>query len=216
MGRNSVNDNLNTTKLNILECAANLFALKGYTETTMRELSSAAKLKNPASLYYHFPSKNAVLEYMLEEYAQNNTDILESRNIGDILRKSPNTDGVIACLQTSFPIERLQYYLNVLCVMLQEQLRNATVRKYISDNMILSTELSAGKIFSILIEIGVIRNDIDIDYWKKIISSLFYTFASRRMLGIGDNSPEFIGKGMEEMLRGTFDMIFKLHGTAEM
>ncbi|MCL2045685.1 MAG: TetR/AcrR family transcriptional regulator [Oscillospiraceae bacterium] len=201
------------TKQRILECAASIFAKKGFADTSVRELAIAAGLKNPASLYHHFPSKNAILEEMMEEYAVDNTDIFEMRNIDGILLEKPNADGILACLQTAFPADKIAYYMNVLCVMLQEQLRNPNVGRYISDQLVLRAEINFGKIIDALIKLEIIDDNIDSDYWSKIVSSLFYTFALRMMLGIGDNQPEFTGKGMEGLLRESFNLMLELHGT---
>ena len=205
----SQNSQGNITKQRILECAANLFAEKGFTETTIRELTKAVGLKNPASMYHHFESKNAVLEFMLDDYALNNTDVFENRNIAAILKENPTVDGIMACLQTSFPSGKVDYYLKVLCVMLQEQLRNPIVRKHMSEQVILRSEVNSGKIIVMLKELGIIRQDVEPDYWTKVVSSLFYSFATRMMLGIGDNSPGFIGMGMEDLLRETFGLMLE-------
>ena len=200
------------TKQKIMECAASMFSEKGFTETSVRELIKAVGLKNPASFYSHFTSKNAILEEMLEDYVANNTDVFENKNITKILQENPTTDGIMSCLETAFAPDRLEYYLNVLCVMLQEQLRNAAVRKQVTEAMILRSEKNSGKIIEKLKELGVISRDTDTDYWTKVISSLYYSFAARRMLGIGDTSPGFTGKGMADLLRHTFDTILELGG----
>ena len=208
----SQNSQIGTTKQRILDCAAQLFSEKGFTETSIRELTKAANLKNPASLYSHFPSKIAILEYMLEDYAEYNIDVFENRNIHRKLRENPTADGMLGCLQTVFPPEREAYYLKVLCVMLQEQLRNPVARVFISEQIILRAEKNIGKIVNALIDLGIIREDTDPDYWAKIVSSLFYSFATRMMLGIGDNSPEFTGRGMMDMLKGTFELLLEKNG----
>ena len=202
-----------TTKQRILEGAATLFAQNGFAETTIRELTKAVELKNPASFYYHFPSKNAILEYMLEDYAKCNTDVFENRNIAAILQENPTVDGIIACYQLEFPPDKLEYYLKVLCVILQEQLRNPIVGKYVTDQIIMRAEINSGKIIATMIELGIIREDIRPDYWKKVISSLFYTFSVRMMLGIGDNTPEFVGMGMVDLLRESYSLVLELYGT---
>jgi AcrR family transcriptional regulator len=199
---------VNTTKQRILVSAANLFAEKGFTETTIRELADSVGLK-PASLYNHFPSKNAILEFMLEDYSKDNTDVFGNRNIHCILRENPSTDGVVTCLQLSFPSDRQEYYLKVLCVLLQEQLRNPVVRGYMREHFILRAERNVKSVIEALKELGVLRRDTDPDYWIKICSSLFYSFSLRMMLGIGDNAPDFNGMGMVKMLRHTFDLMFE-------
>ena len=200
------------TKQKILDCAAALFAEKGYTETTIRELTNAVGLKNSASLYNHFPSKNAILEHMLEDYTQFNIDVFDKKDILLALRENPTAEGILGCLTTTFPPDRAEYYLKVLCVLLHEQLRNPYVRKYMSEQIILRSELHLKIIFDALKTLGLIRQDADPDYWAKITSSLFYSFATRSMLGIGDSAPDYEGMGMEKMLNHTFSLMLETCG----
>jgi len=202
------------SKQRILTCAAELFAEKGFTETSIRDLAAVVGMKG-ASIYNHFPSKNAILTYMLEDYSAHNTNIFEKKNVSLILRENPTTDGILSCFQLTFPPERKEYYLKVLCVLLQEQLRNPIVRKYMSEEFILRVELNTKAVIEALKGLGIIRQDTDPDYWMKVVSSLFYSFAIRFMMGIGDNAPDFHGMGMVEMLRHTFDMMLDRCGTAK-
>ena len=208
-------NNLNgNTKQRILYCAANLFAEKGFTETTTRELAEAAGL-NPATMYYYFPSKTAILEHMMEDYSAYNTDVFKSRDITGILRRDPSTNGILSCLQLAFPPEQREYYIKVLCVLLQEQLRNPVVGAYIAEKIILNAEKNVRTIINLLIELGALSQDTDPDYWMKIHSSLMYSFAIRMMLGIGDTSQGFDGMNMAEMLRHNYDIMFEKCGTAK-
>ncbi len=50
----------------VLEQAALLFAKKGYANTTLQDVGNAVGLSRPA-LYHYFPSKNALLEAMVED-----------------------------------------------------------------------------------------------------------------------------------------------------
>ena len=206
--------NGNDTKQRILECAANLFAEKGYTETTIRELAEALGL-NPASLYYHFTSKNAILEHMLENYSAYNIDIFIDRDLSRLLKDNPTPEGILSCLQLAFPPEHREYYVKVLCVLLQEQLRNPMVRDYVSKYIIQTTEDSVKTIINALKELGALRPDTDPDYWAKIHSSLVYSFSARMMLGIGDAAPGFEGMNMAELLRHNYDLLFAQYGTAK-
>ena len=208
------NSKENTAKQRILDSAAKLFAEKGFAETSIRELSDTAGFKNQASLYYHFPSKNAILEYMLEDYITYNNGLFKEKNISEILKNNPNTDGILTCLQTTFPPDKAEYYLKVLCVLLQEQFCNPIVKNYMAQHFILRSERNMKAIIFELKALGAIREDAGHDYWAKISSSLFHTFATRMMLGIGDNSPGFEGGGMTEILRETFDMMFGIYGSA--
>jgi AcrR family transcriptional regulator len=202
----------NVAKQKILDCAANLFSERGFTETTIREIAKEAGFKNPASLYYHFPSKNAILEHMLDDYSKYNNDVFKEKNISEILRKSPSTDGILACLSTSFPPEKEEYFIKILCVLLQEQFRNTIVRNYMIEYFILLAERNMNTIINELKGLGAIRQDADPDFWLKTTSCLFYTFATRLLLGIGDSEPDFTGMGMVEMLRNSIDIMLEKCG----
>jgi AcrR family transcriptional regulator len=201
------------SKLRILNCAAKLFAEKGYTETSIRKLAAEVGMKG-SSLYNHFPSKGAILEHMLEDYSKYNTDVFAKRDIGQILCANPTSEGILACLQLSFPPDKQDYFLKILCVLLQEQLRNPIVHQYMSEHFILRSENNFRNIIGVLKSLNVLRQDTDVDYWMKVVSSLFYSFATRIMLGIGDDNPDFAGKGMVEMLKATFDLMFEKCGVA--
>ena len=203
-----------TTRQKILDGAAEIFAEKGFTETSIRELADKVGM-NAASLYYHFPSKNAILEQMLEDYSEGNIYVYDEQKITGILLADHTTDGILKCMQTTFPPGRAEYFLRVLCVMMHEQLRNPIVRSYMSEHIILRAEKKVETIIGVLKKLGVVRQDTEPDYWMKITSSLSYTFALRMMLGIGDRSHEFSGRGMTEMHRSTFELLLETCGTAK-
>ena len=200
----------NSTRQRILECAAKLFAAKGYTETSMRELASAVGMKG-ASLYNHFPSKSAILEFMLNDYATQNVGHNDDVAMRAILSENPNAVGILMCLNLAFADDKMDYYQSVLSVIFQEQHRNPVIRGYISENIV-QRERYLGEAIEILVQNGVLRQDIDSDFWMKCGSSIVYTFASRSLLGIGDSSPGYVGKSMVEMLYSLFDNMFSICG----
>ena len=95
---------------------------------------------------------------------------------------------------------------------MQEQFRNPIVRNFMTNHFILRSERNIKAVINELKELGIIRRDADCDYWVKITSGLFHTFSIRRMLGIGDNSPDFTGMGMTGMLKNTFELMFEKCG----
>jgi len=54
-----------TTKERIIEAATDIFAQRGFDAVSMSEISEAVGIKKP-SLYYHFASKDKILENILE------------------------------------------------------------------------------------------------------------------------------------------------------
>ena len=197
------------TKQKILHSAVNLFALKGYTETTIRELAAVVGIKE-ASLYNHFPSKNSILEQILEDFSKITYDFFVQDGL-NALKENPSADGILTCMRLIFN-EGEEQYLKELYVIFQEQHRNPMVRKFVSERIILGTEQVIKAIIIALKEFGVLRPDTDPDFWVKMHSSLVYTFASRSLLGIGDSSPDFSGMGLTEMLRNMYNMMFKTCG----
>ena len=201
----SATQNEQSTKQKILTSSAGLFASKGFTETTTRELADAVGL-NVATLYYHFPSKNAILENLFEDYLDRVWGGFSTPNILSELRKNPTADGIMALLTISNSDEYQDYYLNVLEVLLQEQHRNPLIRQYVAKE-ITDNEGLIGTIIDTLIELNIIRDDTDADFWQKTASSLMYAYSNRLMLGIGDNSKDYSGKTLNELLRDLFALL---------
>ena len=199
-----------STRQKILENAIDLFAMKGFTETSVRELATAVGVKE-ASIYNHFTSKNAILECILDEYSQF-TRTISMQDKLPALKANPTANGVLSCLTLAFTEGREEYYLKELYVILQEQHRNPIVGKFVSEHYILGNEQTVRSLVHSLKELGILNSDADPDFWAKMHSCLLYTFANRLMLGIGDSSPEFSGLSMVEMLRDMYDMMFKLYG----
>ena len=197
-----------STKQRRLDSATRLFAMKGYTETTVRELAASVGVKE-ASIYNHFSSKSAILECILEDYAS----LVFEREKLSTLADNPTAEGILSCLVLAFPEEKMEYYLQKLYVILQEQHRNPVVREFMSKRIILSGEQYFEAIINKLKEFNIIRQDTDPDFWVKIHSSLLYCFASRMLLGIGDNSPNYSGMNMFELMRELCDMMLKTCGT---
>ena len=196
------------TKQRILDCAAELFASKGFTETTIRNIANAVGLHG-SSLYNHFASKNDILEQILEDYSLQNAQAYLAKDIPSILRDDPSPGGILSCMQLEFPKGRELYYLNVLNVLMQEQHRNDTIREFMSEQFILRIEWNVLAVIQELKNLNIIQQDTDADFWMKASSSIVYAFASRRMLGIGDNAPGFTGRSMFDALWALYDQMLR-------
>ncbi|WP_045840279.1 TetR/AcrR family transcriptional regulator [Comamonas thiooxydans] len=60
--------NTNETRENLLRLAARTFSMQGYSATTMRIIAEQAGIE-AASIYYHFPSKEDLVEEVMEQGA---------------------------------------------------------------------------------------------------------------------------------------------------
>ena len=199
-----------STKQKILDSAINLFALKGYTETSVRELATAVGVKE-ASIYNHFPSKNAILEKILEEYSRFTSTVFKKDKLAAI-KDNPTAEGIMSSMVLVFPEGKEKYYLQMLYVIFQEQHRNPIVRKFVAEHYILGNEQTINIMIQNMKELGIIRSDTDPYFCAQMHSSLLYTFASRHMIGIGDNVQGFKGLHMADMLKNMYDTMLKTCG----
>ena len=200
MAINLDNDKQNiSTKQKILNSATHLFALKGYTETTIREIATSIGLTE-ASIYNYFPSKNDILECILEEYTLLMGSVHYKGEKLAALKENPTADDIMSCFTLVFPKDKEEYFLKQLCVILHEQYRNPIVRKFVSEHVVYNSEIVFKNIVERLKELNVLRQDTDADFWAKLYSSLIYTFSSRILLGIGDTDPDFTGMGMYKLI----------------
>ena len=208
-----MNNNLEktTTRQKILDSATQLFAIKGYTETTVRELAAVVGVKE-ASMYNHFPSKNAILECILDEYSSQIVRGFFQKDKLPALKENPTAEGILSCMNLAFPIDKEEFYLKRLYVILQEQHRNPIVRKFMSEQFILKTEQILEIIINKLKEFNILRADTNPDFWIKLHSSLIYTYTSRTLLGIGDSTPGYSGMGMIELMRKMYNMMLETCG----
>ena len=190
-----------------MNAAIDLFSKSGYDKVSMRDIAGEIGI-NAASIYNHFPSKNSILESILKDYMEQIQNRNSDPSFFSYLRENPTTDGIMAFMQFSFPKDNLEYYLKVMCVILQEQHRDPVIRQYVAETF-LSTEQYINTVFDMLKEFNIIRQDSDPDFWMKIASSLIYAFANRVMLGVGDSLPNYSGMGLMELLRFMFDMMLK-------
>ena len=60
----------------LVRSAIDLFAKKGYADTSIRDIGKAAKV-NVALIYYYFKDKEALLQYIIERSARDLVIILK-------------------------------------------------------------------------------------------------------------------------------------------
>ncbi|MDR3269997.1 MAG: TetR/AcrR family transcriptional regulator [Peptococcaceae bacterium] len=201
----------NSTKQLIMLAAIELFAKKGYRETSVREIAAASNITE-ASMYNHFSSKNEILSNILDDYAKfGDANFVESEHMAK-LQANPTPEGILSCMTIVF-LQSEKRHLLELFVLLQEQHRNPVVNAFIRENVILSAEIRVRLILQTLIDLKHLSPDLDMDYWCKIHSSVVYAFANRTALGLGDYDPEYEGHTMRQLLCITYEIMFRLHGT---
>ena len=92
------------SKANILIAARTVFAKKGYSEASLREIAEAVGIKAP-SLYAHFASKEALYEAVYAEVAVEHAEFFD-----DVIRSSGNLR----------PLDRIGHLLGSIEIYYQE------------------------------------------------------------------------------------------------
>jgi AcrR family transcriptional regulator len=198
------------TKQKILEIAIDLFAEKGFTETSMREIAKTAGIKE-ASIYSHFTGKNDILDFILNEYINVTAHVITEENI-EALIKNPSPEGILKCTKLVFPEERRDYYLKILCVILQEHFRNEKIRDFVCGEIIFNTENVSKTILNELVKAGILAKETKVEYWARTHSAILYSFATRHLLRIGEMFPGFTAPGMQDMLVALYNLMFEVRG----
>jgi AcrR family transcriptional regulator len=202
-----------STKQKILICAVDIFAIKGYTETSIRDIASAAGIKS-SSIYNHFSSKEDLLKYMLYDFNDHTQGMFNNPEMPAILQNKPTVEGIMSCIQISFAVLSDEYYFKVLHVIYHEQHRNDIIKSFVAKT-ILEAEAYIEKIFDTLKSLNIIHSAADADFWKKNASSLLYAFPNRMMLGIGEDFSGFTGMGLKDLLSYMFSLIFKMYSVTD-
>jgi len=202
-----------TTKRRILVCAVDMFAKKGFTETSIAEIASAVGIK-ASSLYYHFPQKEDILIYMLEDYAKSVKRVSFNQHLPSMINDNPTTDDLVDCLQFDFTKQKDPFYANVLAVTHREQHRNKLMHGVVR-KQIMNIEVNVARIFAELKAKKVIRQDADPKFWGMVISSLSYHSTCRRMLGIGVDPGNDADPDIRSQLKWAFGLVLELYKLPE-
>lgn len=190
------------TDMKIVHVSLDLFARKGYTESSVREIADAVGIKEP-SIYNHFKSKAAILEHILDKFATAMIQTVPDEKLNN-LTKNAGVDDVIDCFDLSFPKDEERYYLQTLQVLFQEQCRNEDIRRYMADNKFDGIESCAAAVLGRLVEVGALGQSLDIGFWSRAHANISYMVSGGLALGQAYDQ--------EQMLRLMYDKIFMLYG----
>ena len=204
----NVNKDDMPTKQKIMVYALELFCAKGYSETTIRDISSAVGI-SAGSIYGHFSSKEEIIQYMLSDYAERTHDMFCRLDIEPILRKNPTGEGVASCVVKSIAVlAENAYYANLVHLIHQEQHRMALFGSYVLLRL-QETQEFIGRVFGILKDMNVIRADADHEYWGFFAYSVLYLVPTCQALLKVQDTPGYGMKDLVPMLRYLFDAMIE-------
>ena len=206
---NIVSDDM-PTKRRIMIYSLELFNRKGYSETTTRHIASAVGITS-GSIYGHFSSKEEILEYMLKDYGEYTKGMYETLDTESILRKKPTGEGVGECLMSSISIlSKDIYYANLVHLVHQEQHRNPLFGAFVLLRL-QETKDYVKKIFDILKEMNIIKEDANDECWGVVTYSLMHTLSSCLAISIRQQKQSYSMADMGAMLRYIFDTAIAAH-----
>ncbi|MCL2165490.1 MAG: TetR/AcrR family transcriptional regulator [Oscillospiraceae bacterium] len=198
------------TKQKILICALDQFCSKGYIETTIRDIASAVGITS-GSIYGHFSSKEELLNYMLNDYAEYTKSLFKSLDIEPILQKDPTGEGVSKCIMLSISIlTENVYYGNLVHLIHQEQHRNDLFGGFVLLRL-QDTKDFVERVFDVLKEMKVIRADAESEYWGVISYSVLHLIPTCQAISIRRNVPSYSIKDMGTIFRDLFDSVINTY-----
>lgn len=202
-----------TTKERILETSITLFAQKGYTETTLKEIAHGCGIRS-ASIYNHFASKSNILDHILQDYAQyTKSNTLTKEEIAS-RAKTDDPQQLMMSMFYRYDRKNAEKYSRILKIILHEHLRNEEIGDFFTKHFIYENEIRLDFLLSQLMENGRIR-PINHRYCAKILNSITLSMSlefNHRGKAGEYSSPERIS--MDELLSFAIDVILN-GGTPE-
>ena len=174
-----------------------LFAEKGYTETSVRDITAVVGI-NPSSIYNHFSSKEDILLYMLSEFTIIAGVLFDNSTNWQDLDAGVTADGILSVITRNLSFLENEYNFKIMKVLMQEQYRNIIIRNFILQ-LLAGVEHSVANLRAELKRRGIISGDTGSVYWQKYASSVLYAYINRMMLGIGHDSAGYSGMDLKSM-----------------
>lgn len=197
------------TKDKIVENAIELFSKKGYTETGIREITTASGIKE-SSFYNHFESKQEILNHILNIYEQFINGYLYKEFDVEAFKRDvrPVEDRMMDLLIIHFPGDMGVTYTKILYIIFHEQFRNDQIRNFIIEGFVKSSDRYIQGIIDTLVRENLIW-PVDSGAVSKfnLALSLFYSTIHFSAL---DSTPEYKGYSMPEMKKLLFQTFIKL------
>ena len=192
------------TKQKILICALNQFITKGYSETTIRDIAADVGITS-GTIYSHFSSKDEMLVYMLDDYSAYTKRMFDDQDVMSFMNKDHTGKGISDCVMASIAIlMNNKYYAGLLHLIHQEQHRNPLFGEFLIKRYRETREYFI-RIIDALIEMNVLRSDINADYWGIIVFSLMHTMSTTYAINIRLQSTDYAPSELSKIFQSLFD-----------
>jgi AcrR family transcriptional regulator len=176
------------TKERILKSAARLFSEKGYDKVTTREIAKDVGI-NPATLYYHFTSKEDVLKSLYDYYSREQQAIRPDLNV---LLEQAKTEPPLKVLQNA------TFHFDEDKQLMIDQIKVTAVRRLGSDSA--SEDFIRDHTFGIIREIiqPLIERLIELRKIEPINVDIFIDIFSHYNFSVGILNRTSLGHNLEQ------------------
>lgn len=193
------------TKENIINSAIDLFSENGYTETSIRAIANRAGIKE-SSIYYHFNTKNDILNQITEEYINMvKSNILK---MPEFKTNIPSVDEIIDTLCFKFPDENNEKFKKMLQIVWHEQFRCERVQAFFVNNIFIDFNYIFGDLIKILskhYEISMETNKL-----SEIVNSVLLTYSLKSCHNPVQQTTKRMEEQTRDILREIVNLTFKL------
>lgn len=182
-----------STKDIILDIAIELFAEKGYSRVSIREIASAVGIKG-SSIYNHFKSKEEIMETMLSLYKEESDKYFRGfymdMNIDSLIDSIPMEEMLEKSLLMSVGFLGVPKVSRIFRVITAELAYNSKCREFFLQEFIIVPRVILKEIFAKLVERGRVRAEDPELLAMEFYSFVIYKFYEDYILR-GENNIDF-------------------------
>jgi len=160
------------TKEKILEKSLDLFASKGFKDTSVRDIAAAVGLQQGA-LYNHFKNKDAILTTLIDQLMSSAiVTIFEEKEPGELYKRGK---ALLANIATTFKLLSFDGKNEALFrLMMQEMYKNSDVRDLYHEYFIQQNIKKLSSMFFMMMQEEMIRSSDPLMLANEFLSPLFF------------------------------------------
>jgi len=160
------------TKQRILDKSLQLFATKGFKETTVRDIAAAVGLQQGA-LYNHFANKDAILTALIDQLMSSAiVTIFEEKEPGELYKRGK---ALLANIATTFKLLSFDGKNEALFkLMMQEIYKNSTIRDLYHEYFYQQNIKKLSSILFMMMQNEMIRSSDPLLLANEFLSPLFF------------------------------------------
>ena len=160
------------TKQKILDKSLQLFATKGFKETTVRDIAAAVGLQQGA-LYNHFANKDAILTALIDQLMSSAiVTIFEEKEPGELYKRGK---ALLANIATTFKLLSFDGKNEALFkLMMQEIYKNSTIRDLYHEYFYQQNIKKLSSILFMMMQNEMIRSSDPLLLANEFLSPLFF------------------------------------------